>query len=173
MSEIGARDEPLAKEVDKKVQEKAEEAKAKLQDASVFAKADRDHNGWIDPKELQDFLKSKKINVSDEENEIIFSRYDTNSDHKIDRKEFLAMMGTMGTMTAKATVYGFASHAGCLFCLNTFAYSCCLCTLGLSFIPFCCYKKKVTKEIQVNVKDMLLEGGKPKLEEGRKEADEL
>jgi len=136
-------------------EQQAQEAKMRLQVTKLFNMADKDGNGSLSSIELKDFLM-KQIHLNEEETEYLFNKFDKDDDQKIDEEEFIALMTATSKIAVDTALEGISSSARCLLFLNCFAICCCLCTSGLSCIPYCCYRRHLSKSIDKKIKQAIV-----------------
>jgi len=104
-----------------------------------FNKFDKDCNGILDEPEFRAYLGELKLDPTTTAK--ILSKYDTNGDKTIEFEEFLIA----AEQFKSAVLTGVMKDAMKLSLYYQIGCACCLCTLGLSWIPFCCLQNELEK----------------------------
>jgi len=102
-----------------------------------FNKFDKDSNGILDETEFRAYLAELKLDPTTTAK--ILAKYDTNGDKTIEFEEFLIA----AEQFKAAVLAGVMKDAMKLSLYYQIGCACCLCTLGLSWIPFCCLQNEM------------------------------
>mmetsp|Transcript_23926 Transcript_23926/g.38544 ORF Transcript_23926/g.38544 Transcript_23926/m.38544 type:complete len:142 (+) Transcript_23926:70-495(+) len=118
----------------------------------LFDELDKDGTGFIGVPKIRDFV-IRELGVTDEQAGFIVHQADSNTDHKMNYEEFNELLARFEQANSLVNEEAHQLLGNFLLC----GCCCCLCTLGLSWIPLCCYhhdhQSKVNKKILEYKKD--------------------
>ncbi|GAB5362328.1 hypothetical protein AAMO2058_000787500 [Amorphochlora amoebiformis] len=104
----------------------------KIEARRAFQKLDDTHSGYLDREDVFSFLTSTSLSLTDEEKHMVLSNFDATGDLKLSPDEFQTLFVAQRRVELN-------EDDMCQSCLFVFGCLLCLCTLGISCIPLCCY----------------------------------